>query len=76
MSESNEASLGYVFDNEVKFKALKIGQLFECYGDTVMNYSYPKICKCIKDSENMASEIDGISFYISGNDSVFVGKHN
>ena len=61
-----------VFDKTVKFKTLKIGQEFECYGDVTINYNYPKICKCVKDSEDYAHEIDGISFYISGNDSVFV----
>jgi len=55
-----------------KFKNLKIGQEFECYGDTAINYDYPKICKCVKDGEDLAREIDGISFYISGDESVFI----
>jgi hypothetical protein len=61
-----------IFNQTVKFKTLKVGQEFECYGDVTINYNYPKICKCIKDSDDSAHEIDGISFYISGNYSVFV----
>ena len=77
---SNEAEKGNkskqllcdVYDNTVKFKTLKIGQEFECYGDVTINYNYPKICRCVKDTEDSAHEIDGINFYISGSDSVFV----
>lgn len=64
--------LGDVFKNTVKFKTLKIGQEFECYGDVTINYNYPKICRCIKDNEDSAHEIDGVNFYIGRNDSVFV----
>lgn len=61
-----------VFNNIVKFRTLKIGQEFECYGDVTINYNYPKICKCIKDSEDSAHEIDGVNFFICASDSVFV----
>lgn len=62
------------FTKSVLFKTLEINQEFECYGDTYINYDYPKICRCIKDSNNSAHEIDGINFYINTNDSVFI-KH-
>lgn len=56
----------------VKFEELRIGQRFECDGDVFINYAHPKRCKCIKDSESTASEIDGISFGISGSDWVWI----
>ena len=71
-SENEPAEESNSFIKIDKFKNLKIGQEFECYGDTAINYDYPKICKCIKDSEDLAHEIDGISFYISGDESVFI----
>ncbi len=49
---------------QIKFKDLKIGAEFECYGDTLINYNYPKICRCIKTSFDCTEEIDGISFYV------------
>ena len=58
--------------NTVKFKTLKIGQEFECYGDVTIKYNYPKICRCIKDGDDSAHEIDGVNFYIGPNDFVFV----
>lgn len=54
----------------VFFKDLKIGDEFGCYGDIHLNYNYPKWCECIKASESMAEEINGISFLMSGNDEV------
>jgi len=59
------------FNNGIKFKHLKIGEEFECYGDVNLNYNYPKICKCVKDGEDLAHEIDGINFWINKNDIVF-----
>lgn len=56
----------------VQFKELEIGQEFECYGDTFINYSSPIICKCIKDSEDLAHEINGVSFYVNQFDTVFL----
>ncbi len=57
---------------QIKFKDLKIGDEFECYGDTFINYNYPKICKCIKTSFDCAEEINGISFYVEQTVSVIV----
>jgi hypothetical protein len=59
-------------NNTAQFKTLEIGQEFECYGDININYNYPKICRCIKDSEDSAHEIDGVNFYIGQNDLVYV----
>lgn len=61
-----------LFLKSVLFKNLIIGQIFECYGDILINYDYPKICRCIKDSEDLAHEIDGVSFCISAESSVFI----
>ena len=57
---------------KVKFKTLKVGDKFECYGDTFINYDYPKICKCVKTDFDTAEEIDGISFYVNVADEVFI----
>lgn len=40
------------------FKNMKIGQLFYCYGDEVLNYDYPKICLMLKRDEKSATELD------------------
>jgi hypothetical protein len=56
----------------VKFSSLEIGDIFECYGDSCINYNYPKICKCVKTSYDSAEEIDGSSFLIHGSTEVFV----
>lgn len=56
----------------IKFKELNIGDKFECYGDTLINYDYPKICKCIKTGLDHAEEIDGISFYVNHSSEVFI----
>lgn len=58
----------------VKFKELRIGQEFECYGDTFINYDYPKICRCRKLTEDTAEEIDGITFSVDGTNKVFLIK--
>jgi len=55
----------------IKFKDLETGEQFECYGDTCINYDYPKICKCRKIDETTAEEIDGIRFLINPDQSVF-----
>lgn len=57
---------------KVKFKELKIGDKFECYGDTLINYDYPKICKCIKTGLDIAEEINGVSFYVYDSSEVFI----
>ena len=56
---------------KVKFKELKIGDKFECYGDSLINYDYPKICKCIKTGLDTAEEINGVSFYVDDTSEVF-----
>ncbi len=60
--------------SRVGFESLAKGDEFECYGDTYLNYDYPKICKCVKDSDAMAHEKDGISFYLHPLDEVFIIK--
>jgi hypothetical protein len=55
-----------------KFGMLPIGEEFECYGDVHLNYDYPKICRCVKDSENTGKEIDGSIFSMNKSDSIFV----
>lgn len=55
----------------IKFRDLKIGESFECYGDTFINYDYPKICICRKVEEDVAEEIDGIRFLIHADSEVF-----
>jgi len=57
---------------QVKFKDLSIGDKFECYGDTYINYSYPKICVCIKVDEDTADEINGSRFGIAVDSIVFI----
>lgn len=47
----------------MKFKDIKIGDKFECYGDKHLNYDYPKICICIKTGENNAQELHGENIY-------------
>lgn len=49
----------------VMFGSLKIGEEFECFGDQLINYDYPKICKCIKTGEDSAREIDGVNFFVN-----------
>ena len=55
----------------MKFGELKIGDKFECYGDRHLNYSYPKICKCIKVKDDVGQEIDSMSFFMNPSDEVF-----
>lgn len=57
---------------QVKFAEIPIGGEFECYGDYHLNYDYPKICKCVKESENVGQEIDGIRFSMDPSDEVSV----
>lgn len=56
----------------IKFSELKTGDKFECYGDTFINYNYPKICKCVKIGETEAEEIGGVRFQVNPNDEVIV----
>ena len=57
---------------KIKFKELKIGDSFECYGDINLNYNYPKICKCIKIDNDIGQEIDGMNFGMNESDEVFI----
>ena len=56
----------------VLFGELAVGDNFECYGDTMMNYDYPKWCKCVKRSDSTADEIDGGTYAFNPADSIFV----
>lgn len=56
----------------VKFGSLPLYGKFECYGDMHLNYNYPKICSCIKISEETGEEIDGITFGMNEDDKVFI----
>ena len=56
----------------VLFRDLAVGQEFECYGNECLNYSFPKICKCIKIDEHTGQEIDGINFSMNGSELVSV----
>ena len=58
----------------VKFGTLGIGDKFEVYGDYILGYNYPKICRCIKEGDIQAKEIDGSYFYMDPNDDVFIGE--
>jgi len=57
---------------KVKFKDLKVGDHFTCYGDIFMNYDYPKICECVKDDEFTGMEIDGIRFGVDPHDEIII----
>ncbi len=57
--------------SDCKFEELENGASFEVYGDVHINYDYPKICTCIKDSDDTAHEIHGCSFFMNPNDVVF-----
>lgn len=59
---------------KIRFSELKIGDKFECYGDTFINYNYPKICQCIKTGNSSAEEINGVSFSVSEYDEVLIIK--
>lgn len=61
---------------KIRFGDLGINQEFECYGDVDLNYSYPKVCKCIKTHDRLAKEIDGISFGMGEDDEVFIKTDN
>jgi hypothetical protein len=56
----------------MKYKDLDIGDQFEVYGDIHLNYNFPKICRCIKISENTGREMEigGINFWMSPDDEV------
>lgn len=56
---------------KVSFRDLKIGDKFEVYGDTFINYDFPKICKCVKVEENVGEEIGGVRFLVDPTDEVF-----
>ena len=56
----------------VEFRTLAIGDEFFCYGDTFINYDYPKWCHCVKEDNYTAVEVGGIAFGVSPSDKVFV----
>ena len=58
----------------VLFSSLKIGDKFFCWGDQNLNYDYPKICECIKTGEQLAEELEGMSFLIDKSDKVFINN--
>jgi len=58
--------------NYITFKSLLIGDKFECYGDQFINYDFPKLCICIKTGIDSAQELDGVNFFLSESDEVFV----
>ena len=53
------------------FGDLTVGQKFEVWGDCHLNYSYPKICRCEKMSDDAAREIGGTRFLMHASDEVF-----
>ena len=54
----------------IKFKYVRVGQRFEIYGDQFLNYPYPKLCNCIKVTEEKGQEIGGSVFYVNFDDYV------
>lgn len=58
--------------NEIKFSDLKIGDKFFVWGDQMINYNYPVWCKCIKVSETIGEEIDGVRFGINKESTVYI----
>ncbi len=56
------------------FKDLQIGDTFYCYGDTHLNYNYPKYCQCTKVDSKTGQEVDGIRFGMDDEDEVQVKK--
>lgn len=56
----------------VKFSEIEIGEHFECYGDIHMNYDFPIIIECVKIKDDLAEEVNGISFYMDESDEVFI----
>ena len=59
-------------NEKVKFSELEIGQEFECYGDELCNYDYPKICNCIKTGIDNFKEYEGCNFLINPTSYVFI----
>lgn len=61
------------FTKQVKFSDLKEGDIFECYGDEFLNYSYPRICRCLKRTDSLAVEqYTDVSFYMRKDDIVTI----
>ena len=56
----------------VRFKDIQIGEEFEVYGDIYLNYNSPVLCRCLKISNNQASELLGINFYMDEEDAVYI----
>lgn len=63
------------FKYSTKFERLPIGEEFECYGDFHLNYDYPKICRCVKDSDTTGKEIGGSRFSMNPGDLIFVKEY-
>lgn len=49
---------------KANFNTLAVGDTFYVWGDQFINYEYPKWCECIKDNNDTAHEVDGVSFLI------------
>ncbi len=61
-----------LFVKKAKFGQLKIGDIFECWGDYLINYSSPVVCRCVKLEEEVAEEIGGMRFLVSKESEVFI----
>lgn len=59
---------------KVKFKDLKVGDKFFCWGDQLINYDSPVWCECIKESDWTSLEVDpgGVRFGISPNTEISI----
>lgn len=57
---------------KVLFSDVPVGEIFYCWGDLLINYGGLKWCKCRKTGDDMAKELDGVSFYVSEGSEVHV----
>ena len=62
------------YKHNIKFKDLKIGDKFYCWGDQLINYDSPVWCECIKEDDWCALEVDpgGIRFGINSGSEVSI----
>lgn len=59
-------------ERKIRFGDLAIGATFFCYGDTYINYDYPKLCECVKLSHSVAQEVGGVRFLMNREDLVTI----
>lgn len=57
---------------KVLFGDVPVGEIFYCWGDLLINHGGLKWCKCRKTGDDMAKELDGVSFYVSEGSEVHV----